>query len=178
MKNIKIMVIGFILVLVLVAWPREYTENITSGLGLILASVLVAWLGIRHRKSTQCDNKDDLQRYTASTMMKVVEIKESVLEMWEHQDDGSDQLSRTPTYLPTYEYTVNGKTYHYHSRQSLSSKRDLGRQVVGYYDPNQPDCITEDRPRKSLLGGFGFFLFAVIMLYFGIMTITGCIVIS
>lgn len=127
--------------------------NITAGLVLILMAVLAAWLGVRHRRNTQKAYEYDVRRYTASTMMKVVQIDEPVLEIWEHQDDGSDQLSRVPTYLPAYEYTVNGRTCQYHSRQSLSGKRDLGRQVVGYYDPAHPNCITENRPRKPVFGG-------------------------
>ena len=56
--------------------------------------------------------------------------------------------------------------------------RELGRQVVGYYDPKQPDRITEDRPRKPVFGGFLFFVFAVFLLWFGIMTFTGQVSIS
>ncbi len=111
-------------------------------------------------------------------MMKIVRIEESVEERWEHQEDGSDQLRRETVYLPTYEYAVNGRTYQYTSRQGLSRKRDLGRQVVGYYDPDQPDHITENRPRKPVLGGFLFFFGALILLFFGIMSFTGQAAIS
>lgn len=75
-------------------------------------------------------------------------------------------------YLPIYEYSVNGRIYQYHSRQSLSSKRDLGRQVVGYYDPDQPGSITENRPRKPVFGGFAFFLGAAFLLFFAVMILT------
>ena len=47
--------------------------------------------------------------------MKVVWIEESVVERWEHQENGSDRLRRETYYLPTYEYTVNGTTYRYSS---------------------------------------------------------------
>lgn len=92
-------------------------------------------------------------------MMKVVEIKESVLEMWVHQEDGSDQLIRETVYLPTYEYTVNGRTYQYSSRQSLSGRWELGRQVVGYYDPRQPDRITGKQAAKACFGWDRFLRF-------------------
>lgn len=105
--------------------------------------------------------------------MKVVWIEESVVERWEHQEDGSDRPRRETYYLPTYEYTVNGTTYRYSSHQSLSGKRDLGRQVVGYYDPAKPECITENRPRKPVFGGAYCFLWAAFLLFFGIMTFTG-----
>ena len=111
-------------------------------------------------------------------MMKVVWIEESVDERWEPQEDGSDQLRRETSYLPTYEYTVNGRTYRYASRQSLSGKRDLGRQVMGYYDPAKPERITENRPRKPILGGVLFFYGALILLFLGIMTFTGNVDIS
>ena len=84
------------------------------------------------RKSAQKEYEDDVRRYTGTTMMKVVWIEESVNERWEQQEDGSEQLRRETVYLPTYEYTVNGKTYRYASRQTVSGKRELGRQVVGY----------------------------------------------
>ena len=173
MKSITVIVIGFILASVLVIWPTESIQDITTGLGLILGGMLMAWLGVRSRKGTRKDCGDNIRQYTATTMMKVVAIDESIHEMWETQDDGSDQLRRERMYLPTYEYTVNGETYHYYSRQSLSSKRELGRQVVGYYDPNHPKCITEDKPRNPIFTGFGCFIFAAFMLYFGIMTFTG-----
>ena len=178
MKSIKVIVIGFILAIALVAWPVEYTRNITAGTGFLFGGVLAAWLGIRRRKGARKEYEDDVRRYTGTTMMKVVWIEESADERWEHQKDGSDRLRRETVYLPTYEYAVNGRTYQYASRQALSSKRDLGRQVVGYYDPDRPDHITENRPRKPVLGGFLFFFGALILLFFGIMTFTGNITIS
>lgn len=178
MKSIKVIVIGFIFAVALVAWPAGYMQYITAGIGFLLAAVLMAWLGVRRRKSAQKEYEDEMRRYTAHTMMKIVRIEESVEERWEHQEDGSDQLRRETVYLPTYEYAVNGRTYQYASHQGLSSKRDLGRQVVGYYDPDQPDHITENRPRKPVLGGFLFFFGALILLFFGIMTFTGNITIS
>ena len=178
MKSIKVIVIGFIFAVALVAWPAGYMQYITAGIGFLLAAVLMAWLGVRRRKSAQKEYEDDVRRYTGTTMMKVIWIEESVDERWEHQEDGSDQLRRETDYLPTYEYTVNGRTYRYSSRQSLSGKRDLGRQVVGYYDPKQPDRITENRPRKPVFGGFLFFALAAFLLWFGIMTFTGQVAIS
>ncbi len=178
MKSITVIVIGFILATALVAWPAGYMQYITAGIGFILAAVLMAWLGVHRRKSAREEYANDVRRYTGTTMMKVVEIKESVLEMWVHQEDGSDQLIRETVYLPTYEYTVNGRTYQYSSRQSLSGRWELGRQVVGYYDPRQPDRITENRPRRPVLGGIGFFVFAAFLLWFGIMTFTGQVAIS
>ncbi len=178
MKSIKVIVIGFTLAIALVACPIEYTRNITAGTGFILGAVLMAWLGVRQRKGAWREYEDTVRQYTGTTMMKVVWIEESVDERWEHQEDGSDQLRRETSYLPTYEYTVNGRTYRYASRQTLSSKRELGQQVVGYYDPKQPDRITENRPRKPVFGGFLFFAFAAFLLWFGMMTFAGQVTIS
>lgn len=178
MKSIKVIVIVFILAVALVAWPAEYTRNITAGIGFILGAVLVAWLGVRQRKGARKEYEDDVRRYTGTTMMKVVWIEESVNERWEQQEDGSEQLRRETVYLPTYEYTVNGKTYRYASRQTVSGKRELGRQVVGYYDPTRPDRITENKPRKPVLGGMCFFMFAAFLLWFGIMSFAGMLSIS
>lgn len=138
--------------------------NIMWGIVFLLAGVVLVWLGIRQRKRAQRDYEDDVRRYTASTVMTVVHLDESVLETWEDRDDGGRELRRETVYQPTYEYTVDGKTYRYASRQCVSS-RDMGRQVTGYYDPADPSCITENRPRKPILGGFFFFAFAAFLLF-------------
>lgn len=164
MKSIIVIVIGFILAIALVVWPVEYTRNITAGTGFLLGGVLAAWLGVRQRKGARKEYEDDVRRYTGTTMMKVAY--------------GSDRLRRETYYLPTYECTVNGTTYRYSSRQSLSGKRDLGRQVVGYYDPAKPECITEYRPRKPVFGGAYCFLWAAFLLFFGIMAFTGQVAFS
>ena len=131
MKKNRILIISIVLAIALVACPIESTRNITAGIGFILGAVSVAWLGVRRRKGARQEYEDTVRRYTGTTMMKVVWIEESVNERWEQQEDGSEQLRRETVYLPTYEYTVNGKTYRYASRQTVSGKRELGRQVVG-----------------------------------------------
>ena len=176
MKRVKIIVCGFILAIALVAMPFPYIEHITSGLGLSLAAVLLAWLGILQRKGSKEDCKRDMRLYSVSILMKVVDVEEADLEMWENQPDGSSKLRREKAYLPTYEYAVNGKTYRYSSRQSVSGKRDLGKQVLGYYNPDRPESITENRPGKPVFGGSLFFLGAVLCLIFGIMIFTGMMV--
>ena len=173
MKKNRILIISIVLAIAFVACPIESTRNITAGIGFILGAVSVAWLGVRRRKGARQEYEDTVRRYTGTTMMKVVWIEESADERWEHQKDGSDRLRRETVYLPTYEYAVNGRTYQYASRQTLSSKRDLGRQVVGYYDPDRPDHITENRPRKPVFGGFYFFLWTAFLLFFSIMSFTG-----
>ena len=60
MKSMKIIVIGFILAVVLVAWPVEYTRYITAGTGFVLGAVLVAWLGVRQRKGAWKGYEDDV----------------------------------------------------------------------------------------------------------------------
>lgn len=146
--------------------------NIMWGIVFLLAGVVLVWLGIRQRKRAQRDYEDDVRRYTASTVMTVVHLDESVLETWEDRDDGGRELRRETVYQPTYEYTVDGKTYRYASRQCVSS-RDMGRQVTGYYDPADPSCITENRPRKPILGGFFFFAFAAFLLFFCLLVLYG-----
>ncbi len=118
----------------------------------------LAWIGILQRKSSQETYKHDVRLYSASTLMKVVDVEESEFESWENQPDGSSRLRREKIYLPTYEYAVNGKKYWYYSRKSVSGKGDVGKQVVGYYAPNRPDIITENRQGKPVFGGFLCFL--------------------
>lgn len=153
-------------------------ENTIWGTIFALAAVLLVWLGIRRRKAAHRDYEDDLQRYTASTMMKVVQLDESILETWEERDNGSRELCRQTVYLPTYEYTVDGRLYQYRSRQSFSGKWALGRQVAGYYDPSNPSVITENKPRRPIFGGFAFFAGAAFMLFFAIGTFAGIVAIT
>ena len=80
MKRITIIVCGFSLAIALVALPFQYMEHITSGLGLSLAAVLLAWIGILQRKSSQETYKHDVRLYSASTLMKVVDVEESEFE--------------------------------------------------------------------------------------------------
>lgn len=147
-------------------------EQIIWGAAFLLAAVLVVWLGVRHRKNAQKSYEDDVRRYTAATVMTVVHLSESVLETWEDRDDGSRELRRETVYTPTYEYTVDGKTYQYCSRCCVSS-RDMGRQVTGYYDPSDPSMITENKPRKPILGGFLFFAGAAFLLFFAVEAFAG-----
>ena len=119
MKRITIIVCGFSLSIALVALPFQYMEHITSGLGLSLAAVLLAWIGILQRKSSQETYKHDVRLYSASTLMKV---------------------------------------------------------VVGYYAPNRPDIITENRPGKPVFGGFLCFFGAAVCLIFSILVFTGMMV--
>ena len=171
MKSIKVIVIGFILAIALVAWPVEYTRNITAGTGFLLGGVLAAWLGIRRRKGARKEYEDDVQRYTGTTMMKVVWIEESVVERWEHQENGSDRLRRETYYLPTYEYTVNGEVYHYTSRHGSDTVQKPGMQRTGYYEPSNPKNITEYQPQKPVLGGVLFFISGVVLLIFGVVVL-------
>lgn len=172
MKRVKILVCGFSLAIALVALPFPYIDDITSGLGCSIAAVLLAWFGILERRGAKDSYKRDVRLYSASTMMKVVHVEESEYDRWEDQPDGSSKLRREKAYLPTYEYSVNGITYRYLSFQSVSGKRDVGKQVVGYYMPDRPDLITENRPRKPVFGGFLYFYGAEICLFFGIVTFT------
>ena len=151
-------------------------EQIIWGIAFLLAAVLLVWLGIRRRRNAQKEYEDDVQRYTATTVMTVVHLEESVLETWEDQDDGSRELRRETVYTPTYEYTVDGKTYTYSSRQDWGSPKGVGRQKTGWYDPKRPDLIREDKPRKPLLGGGIFFLFAAICLLAEILVIRDMII--
>ncbi len=153
-------------------------ESFVWGSVFALAAAVMAWLGVRRRRNAHKEYEDDVQRYSATAIMKIIHVEESTLETWRERDNGEQELCRETTYLPTYEYTVDGKTYQYSSRQSVSGKRDLGRQVVGYYDPANPNRITENKPRKPIFGGFGFFIWAVILLFFAIGLFTGNVAIS
>ena len=139
-------------------------ENLVPALIVALVGTLMVWLGLRSRKSALQGYEDDKRRYTSTTTMTVTDIRKEDVERWEEQEDGTSRLARYVVYLPTYEYTVDGKTYTYSSRQDFGSAKGVGRQVTGYYDPLKPDLIREDKPRKPILGGGFFFLFAAFCL--------------
>ena len=171
MKKNRILIISIVLAIALVAYPIESTRNITAGIGFILGAVSVAWLGVRRRKGARQEYEDTVRRYTGTTMMKVVWIEESVVERWEHQEDGSDRLRRETYYLPTYEYTVNGEVYHYTSRHGSDTVQKPGMQRTGYYEPSNPKNITEYQPQKPVLGGVLFFIPGVVLLIFGVVVL-------
>ena len=143
-------------------------EELLWSIGLLLAAALLFYLGIRSRKSAHASYQDNLLRYTATTTMTITNVDKQVTERWEDRDDGSREIVYDTAYIPTYEYTVDGKTYRYLSRQSTYGPKALGKQVVGYYNPEDPDQITENKPRKPIFGGFMFFLWAVILGCFGL----------
>lgn len=152
-------------------------ENILWGIGFTLAAVLLIWLGIRRRRSTQKGYEEDLRRYTGRTTMNIVHVEKSTFETWEDHD-GSQELCRQTIYLPTYEYTVDGKTYQYSSRQAVSGMRDLGRKVTGYYDPANPRLVAENKIRKPIFGGGWFFIWAAFLLFFAVNLFLGKVYVS
>ena len=113
-------------------------ENLLPALILPLVIALMVWLGLRSRKSAIAGYEDDKQRYTATATMTVTDIRQEDVERWEEQEDGTSRLMRYVVYLPTYEYTVDGKTYTYSSRQDWGSPKGVGRQKTGWYDPKRP----------------------------------------
>ena len=143
-------------------------EELLWPIVLLLLAALLIYLGIRSRKNAYLSYQDDLQRYTAATPMTITSVEKRVTERWEDRDDGNQELVTDIAYLPTYEYSVDGKTYHYPSRQSTFGPKAVGKQVTGYYDPKHPESITENKPQKPVLGGFLFFLLAAFLAVFGL----------
>lgn len=143
-------------------------EELLWPIMMLLAAALLLYLGIRSRKNADQGYQDDLQRYTATTTMTITNVEKRITERWEDRDDGSREIVYDTDYLPTYEYTVDGTPYHYQSRQSTFGPKALGKQVPGYYDPKNPESITENKPQKPVLGGVLFFLMAAILAVFGL----------
>ena len=140
-------------------------DNVTIAVLLILGAALVVWLGIRSRRRAFSQFEEDRKRYTGVTSMEIVALEKSETDRWEDTEDGGSELRHETCYLPTYEYTVDGKTYRYSSNQDYGSSKGVGRHVPGYYDPANPSVITENPIRKPILGGFVFFLGAAVMVF-------------
>ena len=151
-------------------------ENLIPALILAVVCALMIWLGLRNRKGAIKAYEDDKQRYTGTATMTVIKLDEEEIEDWREMDDGSRERIYYTVYLPTYEYTVNGKTYTYKSGQSISGSNLMGRQVPGYYDPQHPEQITENKPSKPVLGGGIFFVFAAFCLVVEILLIREMII--
>ena len=143
-------------------------DNVTLAVLLMLAAVLAVWLGIRSRRRAFSQFEEDRKHYTGVTSMEIVDIERSDIQRWEDNDDGSRELRHQNVYLPTYEYTVDGRTYRYSSNHDYGSATGVGRSVPGYYDPADPSVITENAVTKPVLGGFAFFLCAVVMVFIAV----------
>lgn len=143
-------------------------EELLWPIGMLLAAILLICLGIRSRKNAVRDYQEDKKRYTGTTTMTITDVEKRITERWEDREDGSREIAYDTAYLPTYEYTVDGKTYQYLSRQSTYGPKAVGKQVTGYYNPEKPDQITENKPQKPLLSGFLFFLPAAFLLMLGL----------
>ena len=134
------------------------------GVGLLLVAV-----GVFHRRSLFRAYASDRKQYTGTTPMKIIHLEESTMTTWEEQEDGTRRERYSTVHTPTYEYTVDGKTYQYVSRQDTC--RPVGACVTGYYDPYNPKRIREDPVRPPYFGGILFFLLGAAFLYAGGYTI-------
>lgn len=135
---------------------------------LVLGLLLIA-AGVFHRRNLFRAYEGDRKRYTGTTPMKIIHIEESTMTTWEEQEDGTRQERYSTFRTPTYEYTVDGKTYQYVSRQDTC--HSVGACVTGYYDPNNPKLIREDPVRPPYFAGLLFFLMGAAFLFAGGYTI-------
>ena len=143
------------------------------GLLMIAAAILLVWLGIRRRKRAYEDYQTDSRVYTAETPMKIVSLDKQFAEIWEDLPDGNRELRYYTEYVPTYEYTVGGTTYRFTGSKVSQTDNGVGSTVTGYYDPRNPNNITEFKPGKPILGGFAFFLGAAFLIFLAAVTILG-----
>lgn len=138
---------------------------------MIIVAVLLIWLG-RYRRKKACENfEQDSQKYRGVTTMTVIRVDKVEDEVWEDREDGNKVQMPVTYYCPTYEYTVDGKTYQYFSRQSTQGTRQVGSQIPGYYDPANPQDITENRIRKPALAGGIFFVLAAVLIVFAVIMV-------
>ncbi len=135
----------------------------------LVVGLLLITAGVFHRRNLFRAYEGDRKRYTGTTPMKIVHIEKSTMTTWEEQEDGTRLEGCTTVNLPTYEYTVDGKTYRYASRQDTC--RPVGACVTGYYDPNNPKLIQEDPVRPPYFAGFFFFLIGGAMIFAGVYSI-------
>ena len=143
------------------------------GLILVLLAALFVFIAVLQRKHEKKGYEKAVQLYRAKTSMKIVGVEEASMETWENEKGGGTRRGKDKIYLPTYEYTVDGRTYQYKSRVSVSSKRDVGRSVTGYYNPENPERITEEKPRRNLFAGFLWFALAAFSLFFAVLLFLG-----
>ena len=145
------------------------------GLGLLMlaAAILLVFLGFRRRKRAYEEYQTDSCVYTAETPMTVVHMDRRDTELWEDTPDGNRELRYYTEYVPVYEYTVNGTTYSFTGNKVSQTDTGVGSTVTGYYDPANPNNITEFKPAKPVLGGLAYFLGAAALIFFAAVTILG-----
>lgn len=145
------------------------------GLGLILLAVaiLLVFLGIRRRKRAYAEYQTDNRVYTAETPMTIIGLDKRNTELWEDTSEGNREIRYYTEDVPTYEYTVNGTTYHYTGNKVSQTDTGVGSTVTGYYEPANPENITEFKPGKPALGGIAYFLGAAFLLFLAAVTILG-----
>ena len=105
----------------------------------LVVGLLLITAGVFHRRNLFRAYEGDRKRYTGTTPMKIVHIEKSTMPTWEEQEDGTRLEGCTTVHLPTYEYTVDGKTYRYASRQDTC--RPVG--------PASPAITTPTTPSSS-----------------------------
>ena len=150
-------------------------SNFLWGVIIVLLAALFVLIAVLQRRHAKKDYEKAAQLYRAKTSMKIVDIEETAMDTQEYTEGGGTRRGKDKIYLPTYEYTVDGKTYRYKSRVSVSSRRDAGRSVTGYYNPENPELITEEKPRRNLFTGFLWFVLAAFSLFFAALLFLGII---
>lgn len=150
-------------------------SNFLWGVIIVLLAALFVLIAVLQRKHAKKDYERAAQLYRAKVSMKIVDVEETAMDTQAYTEDGAARRGKDKIYLPTYEYTVDGRTYRYKSHVSVSSRRDAGRSVTGYYNPENPELITEEKPRRNIFTGFLWFVLAAFSLFFAALLFLGII---
>lgn len=121
----------------------------------LLLGVLLIWFGKRLWKKANERNAEYEQRYSERTTLRVIGVEKQERE--ERDSAEPDKIIYVTSYTPIYEYTVNGQRYEYHTRLGSSiDQYPVGKECPGYYNPENPNDVTETL--KDIAGGGSHFL--------------------
>lgn len=89
-------------------------------------------------------NEEYRQRYTGHTTLRVIRVVKHEREEHDSNEQGPESIIYVTSYLPVYEYTVNGQRYEYETRLGSSTDQyPIGMECPGYYNPSNPADVTE-----------------------------------
>ena len=98
------------------------SNNILAGIGFISVGMLLIVLGIRKNKRCSC-----------KAVGRITGIKES--------EDTDDEGFKHYSYLPEFEFEVNGQIYHGIGNTAYSKRKkiQIGGSINVFYNPNKPN---------------------------------------
>lgn len=136
---------------------------------LLVLGIFLLWWGKKQRNKALELDQENQERYTGQTTLRVIKVEKDEKDVFDSSRPEGENWVHEVTYTPVYEYTVNGQRYEYHTSLGSSDDRyQIGAECPGYYDPKNPELVTETL-RDPFGGGKRFF--GILLTVLGILCI-------